>query len=150
MLTNPVEVRACVPADLPAVECLQRAWEAEGVTRGFVAAGAADLRGRLGPYFLVAEFDDGIAGFVCGSEGRSEGNAVIAPGERYVEADELYVTPEWRGRGIGGRLLDTLVAQAGNRGIERFLVYSSSRDTDAILRFYRRHGFEAWYVQMFK
>ena len=150
MLTNPVEVRTCTLADLPAVERLQRAWEAEGVTRGFVAAGAAELHGRVGPYFLVAEFDGGIVGFACGSAGQSEGNAVMAPGERYVEVDELYVAPEWRGRGIGGRLLDALVAQAGNRGIERFLVYSSSRDTDAILRFYRNHGFQAWYVQMFK
>ncbi len=129
---------------------MQRAWEVEGITRGFVAADEAALRGRLGPYFLVAEREGGIIGFVCGTAHVSEGNAVLAAGERYDEVDDLYVAPECRSQGIGGRLLDALMMQARQDGIERFLLYSSTRDTDAILRFYRGHGFETWYVQMFK
>ena len=143
-------IRRALADDLQMVETLQRRWEAEGITRGFEAADAGLLRLRLGPYFLVAEQAGRIAGFGSGSADISEGNAVFSVGERYLEVDDLYVSPGMRDQGIGGRLLDELLAQARQEGIQRFLVYSSSRDTDAILRFYRRHGLETWYVQMFR
>ena len=121
-----------------------------GVNGGFVAADAELLRYRVGEYFLVAEHAGRLVGFVCGSAHVSEGNAVFSAGERYLEVDDLYVSPEMRDQGIGGGLLDELLAQARQEGIQRFLVYSSSRDTDAILRFYRKHDFETWYVRMFR
>jgi ribosomal protein S18 acetylase RimI-like enzyme len=136
--------------DLQTVDSLQYRWETEEMTRGFKAVDAEALRSRVGPYFLVAEQAGRIVGFVCGSAHISEGNTVFSAGERYLEVDDLYVSPEMRNQGIGGRLLDELLAQAQREGIRRYLVYSSSRDTDAILRFYRRHGFETWYVQMFR
>ena len=143
-------IRRALADDLRAVEQLQRQWETEELTRGFKAADAELLRSHLGAYFLVADQAGRIVGFVCGSAHVSEGNAVFSAGERYLEVDDLYVSPEMREQGIGGRLLDELLAQAGREGIQRFLAYSSSRDTGAILRFYRKHGFETWYVRMFR
>lgn len=33
--------------------------------------------------------------------------------------------------------------------MERFRVYSATKDVDRILAFYRRHGFKSWYTEMF-
>jgi ribosomal protein S18 acetylase RimI-like enzyme len=143
-------VRKALADDLQTVETMQRRWEAEEIMRGFVAADAGLLQSRMGEYFLVAEHGGRLVGFVCGSAHISEGNAVFLAGERYLEVDDLYVSPEMRDQGIGGGLLDALLVQARQEGIQRFLAYSSSRDTDATLRFYRKHDFETWYVQMFR
>jgi GNAT superfamily N-acetyltransferase len=52
--------------------------------------------------------------------------------------DQLYVAPEWLGRGIGRRLLDLAKARAGgDLELWTFQVNERAR------RFYERHGFEA-------
>ncbi|MFF2051072.1 GNAT family N-acetyltransferase [Leifsonia sp. NPDC058194] len=48
-----------------------------------------------------------------------------------------YVVPEFRSRGIGGRLIDAVLARAAEHGIERVTVHSSPRAVEV----YERHGF---------
>lgn len=54
--------------------------------------------------------------------------------------DELYVAPEHRGGGIGGAMIELLVAECAARGVELVEVNVDEGDVDA-LRFYARHGF---------
>lgn len=35
-------------------------------------------------------------------------------------------------------------------GIERSLIYSSTKDMDSIIKFYKKHDYKTWYIQMFK
>jgi GNAT superfamily N-acetyltransferase len=49
----------------------------------------------------------------------------------------VYVTPERRDRGIGGRLIDAVLRLGAELGLERVTVHSSPRAVTA----YRRHGF---------
>ncbi|MGP3979561.1 GNAT family N-acetyltransferase [Streptomyces sp. KR80] len=49
----------------------------------------------------------------------------------------VYVVPEERDTGLGGRLIDAVLALAHERGLERVTVHSSSRAISA----YSRHGF---------
>lgn len=49
----------------------------------------------------------------------------------------VYVKPDHRAAGLGGRLIDALVALAHQLGLERVTVHSSERAVSA----YRRHGF---------
>lgn len=144
-----VTIRECTEEDLDAVSRLQQCWEAEGITQGLKADSREDLIGRLGPFFFVADMDGAIEGYVFGSAKVSEGSAVMPQGERYLEVDEIYVRPQSRGKGVGGMLLDKLLQTARGNGIGRFSVYSATKDMDGILEFYRRHGFQSWYVQMF-
>lgn len=144
-----VTIRECTEEDLDAVSRLQQRWEAEDITYGLTAESRERLAERLSPYFFVAEGDATIEGYVFGSVQVNEGSIVLPQGERYLEVDEIYVRPESRGKGIGGTLLDRLMATARRDGIHRFLVYSATKDVDGILEFYRRHGFKSWYVQMF-
>lgn len=112
--------------------------------------GPEQVEAALGPYLLVAEADDEVVGFISGSLHVNEGAVVIPAGESYLEIDNLYVSPEFRGQGIGSDLITQLLAQARQQGVAYAVLYSAARDIRGILRFYERHGFQSWYVQMFR
>ena len=54
--------------------------------------------------------------------------------------DELYVVPPRRGQGIGSALVEALLEQARQRGIDLVEINVDEGDVDA-QRFYERHGF---------
>ncbi|HEY3110388.1 MAG TPA: GNAT family N-acetyltransferase, partial [Chloroflexota bacterium] len=118
------------------------------ITRGLLADSAEGLAARLGPYWFVAELEGRVVGFVGGQARESEGLAVIPAGQAYLEVEDLYVQAEHRSRGLGGRLLDRALHAAAERGVERALVYSSNLAWERTVAFYRRHGFEIWFVRM--
>lgn len=64
-----------------------------------------------------------------------------ARGQRTIELKQLYTDPETTGRGIGGRLMDWALAEAGRFGADeiQLSVYSGNARAQA---FYRRHGFD--------
>jgi ribosomal protein S18 acetylase RimI-like enzyme len=104
----------------------------------------------LGPYLLVAEANDEVIGFISGSIHSSERMAVMPDGESYLEIDDLYISPEFRRRGVGSGLVNQPLAQAKQQGVAYALLYSAAKDVRGILRFYEQHGFQRWYVRMFR
>lgn len=68
----------------------------------------------------------------------------VAIGAGFDEAGQLSVVamwtaPDWRGRGIGGAVLDAIVALAAERGVSaRLFVMRANPDA---ARLYERHGF---------
>jgi ribosomal protein S18 acetylase RimI-like enzyme len=54
--------------------------------------------------------------------------------------DELYVAPYRRGHGLGGAMVDLLIADAKANGISAIEINVDAGDVDA-QRFYERHGF---------
>jgi GNAT superfamily N-acetyltransferase len=61
-------------------------------------------------------------------------------GGRCAEIESMHVHPEWRGRGIGGLLLERAVSQAASHGCYRVQL-TSNKARDPAHRFYERHGF---------
>lgn len=55
-----------------------------------------------------------------------------------ADVQSVYVTPAYRGRGLGRRLVDALCAAADARGVPRILVTASARSVPL----YKRSGFE--------
>lgn len=55
-----------------------------------------------------------------------------------ADIQSVYVTPAYRGRGVGRRLVDELCRAADSRGVPRILVSASTR----AIRLYNRAGFE--------
>ena len=145
-----ISIRQATELDIPGVQELYVQWVAAGITHGLIEPEPDYFSDRLGPLFIVAERDNAIIGFAIGTEHTSDGLAVIPEGDRYLEIDDIYVTPEHQSSGVGSLLLQEIEDRARSTGIHRFLVYSASQDVDGILSFYRTRGYKPWYVHMFK
>ena len=52
-------------------------------------------------------------------------------------------------RSVATALVEAALQQAREQGVHAFHVFSATGNTDDILRFYRRHGFEPWGVSMY-
>jgi len=145
-----VRIRGATAEDLPDVAALSRRWAQEGITWGMVSTPASLLGERLGPCFQVAEDGDGVVGYAFGRMLAAADLAVFPAGAAVFELQEIYVTPDRRGGGIGGALLDAVLAGARAEGARHSLVYSATRAIEPVMRFYAAHGFLPWSVQMFR
>jgi len=85
---------------------------------------------------LVAEVDGRVVGMCQLLVFRH----LQARGGRCAEIESLHVDAAWRGRGIGGQLVETAVERARAAGCYRVQLTSNRARSDAH-RFYERHGF---------
>jgi GNAT superfamily N-acetyltransferase len=143
-------IRECTYEDLEKVGFLQQQWAKEDITYGFVPAEKGYLETKLGKYFWVAESENEIIGFVYGTVHKSENMSVIENDQLYIEIDDLYTSVDNRDKGIGTLLLDKILEVAKENGIHRSLIYSSTKDMDSIIKFYKKHDYNTWCIQMFK
>jgi GNAT superfamily N-acetyltransferase len=144
-------IRPCREEDLGLVAQFTAQWEAEHITTGYRAEAAADLRAKLGPFFLLALWDGEVVGFVVASlqEAAPAEMAIFTAGGRFLEIDELYVLPAYREQAIGTKLMHAVMQVARRQGIEHFSVYSSTKQWRSITAFYEQLGFQMWFVRMF-
>ena len=143
-------LRECTYQDIDYIVLLQQQWDKEEITYGFVPADKVYLKTKLGKYFFVAELNGEVIGFTYGTVHKAENMAVIDNGQFYIEIDDIYTVVNHRTTGIGTLLLDKALEVAKENGIERSLIYSSTKDMDSIIKFYKKHDYKTWYVQMFK
>lgn len=147
---NNLIIRQCNTKDLENVLTLQHLWVNEEITYGFVASNREYLKSKLGEYFLVAEINREIVGFVYGTIHKAKDITIFQEGEFYIEIDDIYISANSRGNEIGSQLLDELLRIAKSKEIKRSLIYSSTKNMEKIMRFYHKHGYKTWNVQMFK
>jgi ribosomal protein S18 acetylase RimI-like enzyme len=145
-----VLIRKAIESDLLKVAKLSELWVSECITYGLGANSVKLLKENIGDYFLLAELDSEVVGYITGSVHESEGLAVIEIGEKYLEVDEVYVHPEYRSENIGHLMVDKLLQTAEGNGITRSIVYSASKQWQKIIGFYEKHGFKMWFVQMYR
>jgi ribosomal protein S18 acetylase RimI-like enzyme len=146
-------IRACTPGDIDAVLALDREWEREAIAHIFVPISRDEFIASLAQfpsYFLVAEDNGRIIGYINGSVHLGTEAAIIPVQEPYVLIENIYVNVEFRHMHIGGELVERLLVAAQEQGIQRFLVSSTSKQMEKILTFYQGHGFKLWYVQLYK
>jgi GNAT superfamily N-acetyltransferase len=93
---------------------------------------------------ILAELDGGPVGFALFFH-----NFSTWTGRRGLYLEDLYVTPEARGRGVGGALLRHLAGIAVARGCARFewSVLDWNAPAIAVYRAIGAVGMEAWTVQ---
>jgi len=148
--TSKAQIRQANDADIPAICRMQQEWFNEDCVYGFVPSNSELLQHALGLYFLVAENQNDLVGFISGAVHLSNGLAVIPNGKTYVEIDDLYVSPKFRQLGIGSQLVEHFLAKAKSQDITYALLYSASKEIQSVIQFYERHGFQSWYIQMFR
>lgn len=61
--------------------------------------------------------------------------------EEEIEVKRVFVREEYRGKNMGGRILENLILQAGKRGFRRMLL-ETGEFLQASVRLYSRYGFE--------
>jgi ribosomal protein S18 acetylase RimI-like enzyme len=108
---------------------------------------AEDVRQRLSSnqaeFFIVGAFDDhrlaGMSGFHRQHGAKSQHKAGVWG---------VYVTPEWRGHGVGRRLMEMLLERAaGIKGVEQVLISVTTTQT-AARTLYCSLGFEPFGVEL--
>jgi len=148
-----IGIRACTHNDIDAVLTLDREWEQEAIAHVFVPISRDEFiesLTRFPSYFLVAEYNGRIVGYINGTVRIGAEATIIPVQERYVEIENVYVTAEFRHKQVGGQLVERLLEAAKQSGIQRFVVSSNSKQMEKIIAFYQSHGFKLWSVHLFQ
>src|SRR5215211_8906474 len=109
-------IRVCTPNDIDGVIALERQWEQEDIAYGDFNPMSREayvaILERFPAYFLVAENDRQLVGYIHASVQRNNPVEVIPAHEPYVAIEAIYVQPGYRDRDIGGALLERVFAVA--------------------------------------
>ena len=142
-------IRAAVAADVPTI--LRFVRELAAFEREPDAVAATE------PMLVEALFGDAPAAeaVIAEADGAPVGFAIFFhnfstwTGRRGLYLEDLYVTPEARGRGVGGALLRYLARIAVERGCARFewSVLDWNADAIAVYRAIGAVGMKGWTVQ---
>lgn len=143
-------IRECNYEDLDYIIFLQQQWKTEDIAYGFVPDDKSYLERKIGKYLYVAELNNKIIGFVLGTVHKSENMTIFNNGQLYIKVDDIYISQSFRNTNFGSLLLDKLLNAAKEDGINRSLIYSSAKDMDSIIKFYKKHDYKTWYIQMYK
>lgn len=131
-------IRVATAEDAPAIRAIVESVLGEYRLARDPAGTDSDLADLDAAYFARGgNFD-----VVVASDGRIVGCCGVYPHDAATgELRKMYLVPEARGQGLGGRLLRRALAFARGRGFRRIELETASVLTDAIA-LYRRAGFE--------
>ncbi|WP_133478354.1 GNAT family N-acetyltransferase [Cognatilysobacter segetis] len=135
-------VRRATPDDVPALARIYAHEVAHGTAScEYTPPDAREFARRFtairdGGYpYLVADVDGRVGGFAYGSAYRTR------EGYRWVVEDSVYVDAAFRGRGLGGRLLDALIGRCTALGYRRMIAVIGDGGNAASIALHERAGF---------
>jgi phosphinothricin acetyltransferase len=135
-------IRAATAADLPAITAIY-AEEVRGGTATFEldAPDLAEMTARFdglkrgGFPYLVAELDGAIAGYAYAGPYR------LRPAYRFTVEDSIYLAPQAQRRGVGSRLLASLIAESEAGGFRQMIAVIGDSANAGSIGVHRRAGF---------
>jgi L-amino acid N-acyltransferase YncA len=135
-------VRPAAPGDLVAVAAIfahyvtatVSTFEERPPTPGEWRRRLDDLTAQGLP-LLVAVVDGQVVGYAYASPWRPK------PAYRHTVEDSVYVAPHAGGRGVGGHLLDALLADCAKAGVREVIAVIVDADGAASLALHRNRGF---------
>ncbi len=142
MRPSELTIRPTSPDDLDAIGEIYAHHVKTGVaTFELVPPDQSEWRSRLqtvtarGLPFLTAWLGGQVAGYAYCSPWKSR------PAYRHTVEDSIYVAPHAVGHGVGGQLLDTLLAECGRAGIREVIAVIVDADAVASVALHRNRGF---------
>lgn len=136
-----------------AVAKLQKQWETEAITYGFVADSEAEILTYDKEYFYIAFDGETAVGYVTGevkANNKDNYMNVFPMDTKYLQVYDLYISPAYRSKGIGAELITVVEEKAKRNGIEHIFLSSATIDAEAVRRFYEKNGFKIWTTTFFK
>lgn len=146
-------VRPARTDDVHSVMGLAQLWAEEGCTTGYVALMEDDKHLQYwldGGYFFVGEHEDVVIAYAAGVVKVGKNAIFKSEGERFLDVHEAFVHIDHRENGVGARLVEALLSRAESAGISRSMVGSNNIDWLRTYRFYERHGYRMFSIQMYK
>lgn len=132
---------------------LQKQWESESITYGFVADTEDEILAYDKDYFYVAFDAETIVGYVIGEAKTNDQDNymnVFSMNEKYLQVNDLYIAPAYRSKSIGAELLAIVEEKAKRNGVEHIFLSSATIDADSVRRFYKSSGLKIWTTTFFK
>ena len=102
------------------------------------------------PVLLLGRHHDELVGYALGYTMPAAGTWLAdtwVTGDRIGEVESLSVLPEYRGRGLGSRLLGDLQECLHRQGAVDFILGALAGNADAI-RLYQRHGYRPTWLYL--
>jgi ribosomal protein S18 acetylase RimI-like enzyme len=102
------------------------------------------------PILLLGRQSGRVVGYALGYAMPADGTWLAdtwATGERVGEVESLSVLPEYRGQGLGSRLLDELHRGLRGQGARDLILGALAGNDDAI-RLYERHGYRPTWLYL--
>lgn len=132
---------------------LQKQWESEAITYGFIADSDDDILAYNRDYFYVALDGESVIGYVTGKVKVNDKNNymnVFTMDAKYLQVYDLYIAPAYRSKSIGAELLTIVEEKAKKNGVEHIFLSSATIDAEAVRRFYEKNGFKIWTTTFYK
>ena len=136
-----------------AVSNLQKQWESEAITYGFIADSEDDILAYNRDCFYVALDDETVVGYVTGevkTNGKDNYMNVFLANTKYLRVNDLYIAPDYRNKNIGAELLNVVEQKAKNNRVKHIFLSSATMDAESVRRFYEKNGFKIWTTTFFK
>lgn len=116
-------------------------WEVESPSTEEFAQRRSEVLAKGYPYF-IAEIDGEVVGYSYASAYRAR------IGYRFVVEDSVYVLHQMKGRGIGKKLLMTLIDECVKRGYRQMIAVIGDSANQGSIKLHQACGFE--HVALFK
>ena len=136
-----------------AVSNLQKQWENEAITYGFVTNTEDEILTYDKEYFYIALDGEVVVGYVTGEAKVNDKDNymnVFPMNAEYLQVNDLYIAPAYRSKSIGAELLTIVEEKAKRNGIEHIFLSSATIDAEAVRRFYEKNDFKIWTTAFFK
>ena len=132
---------------------LQKQWESEAITYGFIADSDDDILAYNRDYFYIALDGENVIGYVTGEAKANDKDNymnVFPMNAKYLQVNDLYIAPTYRSKSIGAKLITIVEEKSKANGIEHIFLSSATIDSEAVRRFYEKNGFKIWTTMFFK
>lgn len=132
---------------------LQKQWESEAITYGFLADTENEILTYDKGYFYIALDCETVVGYVTGEvriNDKDNYMNVFPINAGYLQVYDLYTAPNYRNKNIGAELLAIVEERAKKNNINHIFLSSATIDAEAVRRFYEKNGFKIWTTTFFK